>query len=126
MSDPIQHMVVWAEIPVTDMDRSRAFYEAVLNCEMRLEESGPNPILMFPTNDEINGVAGHIYPGKPSPGAGPTVHLAVPDNVEAASARVTEAGGKALPGIVEIPAGRFGYAVDPDGNSIGLFQLTAA
>ncbi len=126
MPDAIQHMVVWAEIPVTDMDRSRAFYEDVLQCKMHLNEDGPNPILMFPTNDEISGVAGHIYPGTPSPGAGPTVHLAVPDTVEEASARVTGAGGKALPGVIDIPAGRFGYAVDPDGNSIGLFQLTAA
>ena len=125
MNEPIQHAVVWAEIPVTDMDRSKSFYETVLGCEMRLEESGPNPILMFPTNDEIGGVAGHIYPGKPSPGAGPTVHFAVPDTVEAASERVKEAGGTTLPGIIDIPAGRFGYAVDPDGNSIGLFQLTA-
>jgi len=125
MADPIQHAVVWAEIPVSDMGKARTFYEDVLQCKMHLEESGPNPILMFPTNDEINGVAGHLYPGKPSPGAGSTVHLAVPDTVEDAAARVTAAGGKSLPGIVEIPAGRFGYATDPDGNSIGLFQLTA-
>lgn len=119
------HAVVWAEIPVTDMTRARVFYEDVSQCKLRLEESGPNPILMFPTEDEIGGVAGHLYPGKPSPGAGPTVHLAIPDTVEQAAARVTAAGGKALPGIVDIPAGRFGYATDPDGNSIGLFQQTA-
>ena len=36
--------------------------------------------------------------------------------------RVVENGGKVISDIVTIPAGRFAYCLDPDGNSIGLFN----
>ncbi|MEM7024510.1 MAG: VOC family protein, partial [Pseudomonadota bacterium] len=55
-------------------------------------------------------------------GAGPTVHLASPDQLENALERVKEAGGKVVSDIVSIPVGRFAYCLDPDGNSIGIFS----
>ena len=121
---PPPHAVVWTEIPVTDVARSAAFYEAVIGLPLVRDESGPNPILMFPCADPVHGIAGHIYEGTPASG-GPTVHLAVPWTVEEAGERCVAAGGTVLPGIVTIPAGRFAYATDPDGNSIGLFEPTA-
>ena len=53
--------------------------------------------------------------------------MMVPDAVETALERVWTAGGSVpdIP-IVTIPSGRFAYALDPDGNSIGLFEPTAA
>ena len=36
--------------------------------------------------------------------------------------RVTENGGTVVSPVIEIPAGRFAYCLDPDGNSIGLFN----
>ena len=48
--------------------------------------------------------------------------LAIPDSLEETSARVKSAGGKVLGEPVEIPAGRFVYCQDPDGNSLGLFE----
>ncbi|MEM6303656.1 MAG: VOC family protein [Pseudomonadota bacterium] len=125
MSVTPEHAVVWMEIPVADLARAQAFYEAVLDCEMVHNTDGPNPIVMFQTTDEMTGVAGHLYEGTPAKDAGPTIHFLVPDTVEAASARVWDAGGKVLPGVIDIPAGRFSYATDPDGNSISLFELTA-
>ena len=41
---------------------------------------------------------------------------------KSALARVAEAGGTVISPAIEIPAGRFFYATDPDGNSIGLFE----
>jgi predicted enzyme related to lactoylglutathione lyase len=41
------HAAVWFEIPVTDMERARAFYGAVLQNELSLNEDGPNPMGMF-------------------------------------------------------------------------------
>ena len=114
--------VVWSEIPVTNLETAMKFYSAVFGYEMSIDNSGPNPLSFFPYQGDP-GIAGHLYPGKPSgDGTGPTVHFAVPDTVEAAEERVRKAGGQTLDFIVDIPAGRFGYAIDPDGNSIGLFQ----
>ena len=121
MSFTPENFTVWAEIPVTDLDRSIAFYNRVFDTELKKDESGPNPMAMFPTSNPA-GVAGHLYPGKPAPeGAGLTIHLACPDRLEDALERVKEAGGQVISEPISIPVGRFAYCHDPDGNSIGVF-----
>jgi predicted enzyme related to lactoylglutathione lyase len=115
------HAAVWFEIPVTDMERARAFYGAVLQNELSLNEDGPNPMAMFVAKDR-NSVAGHVYPGKPAAaGTGPTIHLSIAAPIEGAMERVTRNGGRVVSPVIEIPAGRFAYCLDPDGNSFGLF-----
>lgn len=37
-------------------------------------------------------------------------------------ARCSKAGGEVIGAPITIPAGRFAYAKDLDGNSIGLFE----
>jgi predicted enzyme related to lactoylglutathione lyase len=112
---------VWFEIPVTDLDRSKRFYDTVLQTELTLEEGGPNRMAVFP-GDGAQSVRGHLYPGKPAAsGTGNTVHLAVGAPIEAAMERVTSAGGTVVSPAIRIPAGTFAYCEDPDGNSFGLF-----
>ena len=114
---------VWAEIPVTDMDRAQAFYKAVGFADFAPMDGGPNPIAIFHTADPANGVAGHLYPGKPAVrGTGPTVHLAAPDTLETVAERVAEAGGTVVSPPITIPAGSFIYCEDPDGNSVAFFR----
>ncbi len=36
-------------------------------------------------------------------------------------ARVFDSGGEVVSPVIDIPAGRFAYCLDPDGNSFGLF-----
>jgi predicted enzyme related to lactoylglutathione lyase len=116
-----QHTVAWTEIPVTDLERSMAFYGAVLDQPLTRNDEGPNPMADFAS--EPGGVAGHLYPGTPAAaGTGPTVHLSVPGTVEEAAARCEKAGGTLVGPVVSIPPGRFQYATDLDGNSIGLFE----
>lgn len=115
--------VVWAEIPVTDLQKSIEFYNAVFGYDLQINTDGPNPTAMFFGDD--GSVGGHLYPAKPAAaGTGSTVHLAVPDTVEAAMKRCIDAGGKVVSDPTAIPPGRFAYALDLDGNSIGLFQPT--
>ena len=115
-----RNIAVWFEIPVTDLKRAKAFYGAVLETELRDENTGPNPMAVFPV--EADGVAGHLYPGKPSAAhSGNTIHLASPAPLEGALDRVRANGGEVVSDIITIAAGRFAYCRDPDGNSIGLF-----
>jgi predicted enzyme related to lactoylglutathione lyase len=122
MSFTPENFTVWAEIPVTDLDRAIVFYDKVFNTALTKDESGPQPMAIFPTLSET-GVAAHLYAGKPAgDGAGPTIHMVSPDTVEAALERVKTAGGKVLSDIISISCGQFAYCLDPDGNSIGIYS----
>jgi len=129
MTHSPDNSAVWFELPVRDMSKAIAFYNAVFDAGLTLDTSGPNPMAIFPTRGGMDGagVSGHLYPGTPAKnGAGPTVHLVVPGKLEDAIARCGKAGGEVLGPAIEIPPGRFAYAHDPDGNSIGLFEPKAA
>lgn len=118
-----KHAVAWAEIPVRDLAAAIDFYEAVLGNRPQLEESGPNPMAMLVFADEGAGCSGHLYEGRPATdGAGPTIHLGITRTVEETAEACEAAGGTLVGPVVEIPAGRFQYAIDPDGNSIGFFE----
>lgn len=116
-----EHAAVWFEIPVGDLARAKAFYGAVLGAPLKDEDMGGNPTAIFPAAGK-DSVAGHLYPGKPAAaGTGNTIHLRSPEPLEAALERVRDNGGTVASPIIAIPAGRFAYCLDPDGNSIGLF-----
>ena len=122
MSFSPANAVVWAEIPVVDLAKGIAFYNAVFGYDLQIMEMEPNDIAMLPMPDD-ESTAGHLYPGKPAPrGEGPTVHLRVPDSLEEASQRCEQAGGTVIAPPIPLPNARFQYIEDPDGNSIGLFQ----
>ncbi len=117
-------VVVWSEIPVSDMNKAVAFYNATFDWQMTIDESGPNPMAIL--GGRMDDAGGHLYPGKPASDGGPTVHIVVPDRLEDAAIRCRKAGGEVIGEIVTIPPGRFVYAKDPDGNSIGLFEPAEA
>ena len=116
-------IVAWTEIPVTDMEKSVAFYSDVFGYRMAIDESGPNPMAVL--GGTMNAAGGHLYPGVPAVDGGNTVHLAIEGTLEAGMARCTDAGGTVVSPPIAIPAGRFAYAKDLDGNSIGLFEPAA-
>ncbi|MEO0828942.1 MAG: VOC family protein [Pseudomonadota bacterium] len=121
------NFTVWMEIPVSDLEKAMQFYSAVTRGALDLQTTGPNPIAVFRTTDPDEGIAGHLYEGRPaSEGGGPTVHIAADGTLEEIIARIWDAGGRVVSPPIEIPAGRFAYAVDPDGNSVGFFEAKAA
>ena len=123
MSYTPQHTTVWIELPVSDLTAAMEFYSKATGLSLERMQMGPNETAMFKAADFMSGVAGHLYEGKPAgDGTGPTVHLAAEGKLEDAMERVTAAGGAVISPAIDIPAGRFFYATDPDGNSIGLFE----
>lgn len=121
-----QHAAAWTEIPVSDLDAGIAFYAAVTGMALDRQEMGPNPTAVFRTEPPMQAAGCHLYPGTPAgDGTGPTIHLPVSGPLEEAMARVAPAGGTVVSPAIEIPAGRFAYITDPDGNSIGLFAPAA-
>ncbi len=123
MSITRKDRVVWAEIPVSDMARAKGFYAGLLGAPLVDETGGPNPLAMLP-RDGDDVVGGHLYPGTPAAkGSGPTIHLAVSCDLEAAMERVRTGGGEVVSPVVTIPAGSFFYALDTEGNSVGVFKV---
>lgn len=121
MTSTPANTLIWGEVPVRDIDRAMAFYGTVFGFDLTRDDSGPNPMAMFP--NAPGTAAGHLYPGEPAaPGTGPTLHLGVPDTLEDAATRCERAGGTIKSDPIPLPMGRFQYALDPDGNSIGLFE----
>ena len=116
-------IMVWGEIPVTDMEKSVAFYNAVFGYDMKIDTSGPNPMAVLGGLENTAGA--HLYPGKPAPDSGNTIHLGLTDSLEAGMQRCWDAGGEVISEPIAIPAGRFAYAKDLDGNSIGLFEAAS-
>ena len=116
--------VVWTEIPVRDLEAAKTFYAAVTGRPLIMNEDGPQPIAIFAYKGDP-GVAGHLYEGKPAAdGSGPTVHLQCEGGLEAAAKRCAAAGGEIVSPVITIPAGRFQYVKDIDGNSVGLFEAS--
>ena len=120
MTNPI---IVWNEIPVTDLEASVKFYNAVFGWDMKINNEGPNPMADFGGKMDVSG--GHLYPGTPAKDSGPTVHFGVEDSLEAAAERCRAAGGIVIGEPIPLPSGRFIYAKDIDGNSIGLYESAA-
>ncbi|QLC23807.1 VOC family protein [Parasphingopyxis algicola] len=123
MTEVYPNRIVWAEIPVTDLDRAVGFYEKVIGEPLKRDDTGPNPMAMLPYPGGV-GAAGHLYPGAPAgKGEGITAHLAVDCELDDAMARVGEAGGEIVSDVISIPAGSFFYAIDTEGNSLGIFKI---
>ncbi|MCI4663688.1 MAG: VOC family protein [Neomegalonema sp.] len=121
-----KNFTIWAEIPCADLQRAVDFYSAVFQLDLKIDDSGPNPVANFPVEDPQSGTAGNLYPGAPAQeGAGPTVHFVIPDGLETALPRVRLAGGRVVSEPIALSCGRFAYCIDSEGNSISLFEFAA-
>lgn len=125
MSATAHNTGCWFEIAVTDLDASMVFYSSVLQQVLTVDNTGPNPMAMLSFNDDTPGIGGHLYPGKPSR-EGSTIHMIIPDDLDSARARILAAGGEVESPDIQIPPGKFFYARDIDGNSLGMFKFNGS
>lgn len=116
----------WFEIPVSDMDRAQAFYEALLAKPLRREEMGPSTLAVFPY-EEANGVGGALIRGgyAPQPSEqGSLVYLNLMGETPLADviARAEAAGARVVLSRTELPdgIGVIAQLQDTEGNRIGL------
>ena len=117
-----KHAINWFEIPVTDMDRAVAFYEAVLGVPLERMELG-TPVAVFP-HDEA-GVGGALSLDGRSPSAeGSLVYLEVEGKLQDVLDRVPGAGGEVVLAVTEIGSdyGYYAYIMDTEGNKVGFYE----
>lgn len=111
----------WVEIPVTDLDAATAFYNAVFQWDMSPMHMGPDRVSAFGRD----GVGGNLSTdGTPGHGQGNVIYLGIPDDLETALARALTHGAHQEGGTVTIPKGRYVIIHDPDGNRIGLMEMS--
>ena len=118
----------WFEIFVNDIDKAKAFYEAILKSPMTSIPAGDSGCTMalFACNPEL-GVGGALCQAegyKPGPG-GTMVYLNVEGDLDGVLERIPAAGGKVIKPRTAIPPhGFMGIFEDPDGNRVGLHSMS--
>jgi predicted enzyme related to lactoylglutathione lyase len=117
----MRHAISWFELPVTDLDRAAAFYNAVLEGRLSdIAEADDRRFAMFPAEDGVTGaiVLGEGYvPSR----EGALIFLNAGDELEPAVNRVEAAGGRVL--MPRMDMGEWGVAafiVDSEGNKVAL------
>jgi predicted enzyme related to lactoylglutathione lyase len=121
----------WFEIPVSDFERSKKFYETILNYQMPENQRGPARMgfLLFDfQNGKVGGAIVH-NPGFYTPTSnGTLVYLNCGPDLQVVLNRVEEAGGKILQGkkqiSVEQQLGFWAVILDTEGNRVALHSMT--
>ena len=117
--------VGWFEIYVDDMQRAKAFYEAVFGRTLTSLESPGIEMWAFPMGEQTYGATGALVrmPGFPAGGNSVLVYFSCADcAVEAAKAAA--AGGRVQKEKFSI--GQYGFialVADTEGNMIGLHSM---
>ncbi|HEY5326226.1 MAG TPA: VOC family protein [Mucilaginibacter sp.] len=125
--DSQTNVLTWFEIPVSDIDRAKTFYETILDIEMVKRTDGNDEAVFFPfdpnvvqaTSGRITGVLSKT--GRNSPSAsGTLVYINASPGIKAVLDKVEQAGGKIVAPKTQIPAGYIAIIIDTEGNKIGL------
>ncbi len=117
-------MIVWFEIPASDLARATAFYEAVLDVKTTPEDIGDgNPKSLIPGE---GGMVGSVAYGPDwSPSAqGVVIYISGGDNLQLLLDRVEPAGGTVIEPkqTVDATSGYWGRFRDTEGNVIGVLS----
>ncbi len=121
------NMVGWFEIPVTNMDRAKAFYEKVFNIKISVHDLGGLQMGWFPNRPGKKGATGSLVQHEmytPSATDGPLLYFTCPD-LAIELGRVNAAEGEILRPKTEIGGGHGFMALvkDTEGNRIALHSL---
>ena len=118
--------IVWVDIPVTDMDRARKFYSAVLQADIELMEGANGDVALLPGDPMSGDVSGDLARGEnQKPGLGGcTIYLDSKGDPEGMIERAVAAGGAVLMPVTSMGdmVGFIGFFEDSEGNRIGVHQ----
>ena len=123
------NVLTWFEIPVTDTERAKKFYEIILDIQMttRLFPETNEELTFFPydpkiiqaTSGRITGVLTKSNTKYPSD-KGTLVYINAYPEIQKVLDKVEQAGGKIIVPKTQIPAGFIAVIIDTEGNKIGL------
>jgi len=120
----MSNRVVWADIPVVDLDRAINFYSAVLGAAVSRENVPGMRIAVLPHQESEAAACLIQREGERPSSAGPLVYLNVQGRLDQAIAAVEANGGKILRPKHQI--GPYGYSavvLDSEGNRLALHSM---
>jgi predicted enzyme related to lactoylglutathione lyase len=125
--DAQTNVLTWFEIPVSDLDRAKTFYETILEIKMEKRVDGKDESVFFPynpnvvqaTSGRVTGVLSKTDRNSPS-NHGTLVYINASPSIQAVLDRVERAGGKIVAPKFSIPAGLIAIIIDTEGNKVGL------
>jgi hypothetical protein len=113
----------WFEIPVTDLNRAKAFYETIFSIELSVTDFGALQMAFFPQSK----VGGALCAGKwYQPGTGGVlIYLNANPDLSAVLDKVEAAGGEVLQAKKQISPdhGYMALFTDPEGNRLALHSM---
>ncbi|WEK34958.1 MAG: VOC family protein [Candidatus Pseudobacter hemicellulosilyticus] len=125
--DEISNVITWFEIPVSDINRAKQFYETILDIEMTTRKDDNNEAVFFPfnptvvqaTSGRVTGVLSKSVGNNPSAN-GTVVYINASPSIQKVLDRVELSGGKIISQVTRIPAGLIALILDSEGNKVGL------
>jgi len=122
------NVVVWADIPVLDIDRARAFYAHVLGSPVEyMPGTTEVAILKSPGETDPMDVSADLALSQSTPSTthGTTIYLGAMGDIDGMVARAVEAGGSILAEKAFMDmVGWIAFIQDSEGNRIGIHQPT--
>jgi predicted enzyme related to lactoylglutathione lyase len=117
-------IIVWADIPCTDLERAMKFYEHVTGLQVALMPGGGDVAVISDPASSENAVSADLYLGGTPTDTGATVYFGTRGDIDGMLARVKEAGGKVLQEKQDmgVMVGWIAFFMDSEGNRIGLQQ----
>ena len=118
------NMVGWFEIPVTDIERAKAFYDKVFNINIHIQDFGGVQMGWFPYAEGKEGASGSLIKHEayvPSESQGVLVYFSSQD-VDIEIKKIEAAGGKVVQPKTQISpeVGYMGIFIDSEGNRMAL------
>ena len=118
------NMVGWFEIPVTNIERAKTFYDAVFGIRIQIQDFGGTLMGWFPFAEEKLGASGSLIQNdayRPSETKGVLIYFSSED-VNNEISRVEDAGGKIVQPKTQISPdiGFMALFIDCEGNRIAL------
>lgn len=119
----LKNYISWFEIPVYDIHRAAAFYNALFGIEMEISLNGEFAMAYFPADEGVGGalIAG---PGCYPSDTGTLVYLNAGNDLDGVLGRVELAGGRVIMPKTHIndASGNFALFIDSEGNRLALHE----
>lgn len=112
----------WFEIPATDINRAKQFYETIFDIQMQTMEMMGMQMAMFPSQSPKSGGALVKSPEHKPSKEGAIIYLNGNPDLQLVLNKIEQAGGKiTMPKTnIDPETGNMAFFMDTEGNLVGL------